>query len=293
MLYGVRSSRDGREHDPSTVIQIPVPVLIEQDVFDRVQAKLVRSNPKATPPRVINSPSLLTGIAVCASCGSGMTRTGTTNRQARSYSYYSCAGCQKGKTVCKGRHIPAATLDDIVLSNFKQCVLAPDRIVELLKSLIERQAAKSESADHRLLGLQKELSDAEDRLRRLYRSIEEGIVELDDIQRERTASLKAQRERAKAALDHARARRGMVATIDAQKIDAFARLMNDKLDTGDPNTRKGYIRSIVDAVGVDDGAIRIFGSRDILQAAIAGKQTENGNVRGFVRKWRTRHDSNV
>ncbi|WP_370168887.1 hypothetical protein [Bradyrhizobium elkanii] len=27
--YGARSSRDGRKHDPSTVIQIPVPVLIE------------------------------------------------------------------------------------------------------------------------------------------------------------------------------------------------------------------------------------------------------------------------
>jgi hypothetical protein len=33
---------------------------------------------------------------------------------------------------------------------------------------------------------------------------------------------------------------------------------------------------------VDDRAIRIIGSRNILQAAVAGKQIENGNVRGFV-----------
>jgi site-specific DNA recombinase len=46
------------------------------------------------------------------------------------------------------------------------------------------------------------------------------------------------------------------------------------------------IRSIIDAIEVDDKAIRIIGSRDILQAAIAGKQIENGNVGGFVRKWR-------
>ena len=292
--YGVRSSRDGRKHDPSSVIHIPVPVLIEQSDFDRVQAKLARSNPKTTPPRVVNGPSLLTGIAVCGSCGSGMTRTGTTNRQGRSYSYYSCAGCQqKGKSVCKGRHIPAATLDEIVLTNIKQRVLAPDRIADLLKSLIERQAAKSESADGRLLALQKELTDCEDRMKRLYRSIEDGIVELDDILRERTAALKAQRDRAKAALDHARAQCGMAAAVNAEKIDAFARLMNAKLDAGDTNTRKGYINSIIDAVEVDDETIRIIGSKDILQAAIAGKQTENGNVRGFVRKWRARNDSNV
>jgi hypothetical protein len=292
--YGKRNSRDGGQHDPSNVIYIPVPVLIEQGDFDRVQAKLAGSNPKTTPPRVVNGPSLLTGLAVCASCGSGMTRTGTTNRQGRSYSYYSCAGCQqKGKTVCKGRHIPAATLDEIVLTNLKQRVLAPDRIADLLKSLVERQAAKSESADYRLLALQREVGDAEDRLKRLYRSIEDGIVELDDILRERTVTLKSDRERAKAALDRARAQCGTAATIDASKIDAFARLMNERLENADTNARKGYIRSIVDATEVDDKAIRIIGSKDILQAAIAGKQIENGNVRGFVRKWRTRHDSNV
>jgi hypothetical protein len=55
-----------------------------------------------------------------------------------------------GKTVCKGRHIPAATLDEIVLMNLRQRVLAPDCIAVLLKSLMERQTAKSESADLRL-----------------------------------------------------------------------------------------------------------------------------------------------
>ena len=291
--YGVRDSRGGKKHDPSTVLHIPVPILIERSDFDRVAAKLASSNPRTTPPRVVNGPSLLTGVAVCASCGSGMTRTGTTNRQGKSYSYYSCAGShQKGKSVCKGRHIPSATLDEIVLTNLKQHVLAPDRIVGLLKSLIERQAAKSESADLRLVELQKELSDSEDRLKRLYRSIEEGVVELDDLLRDRTAALKSQRERAKAALAHARARCGTSAVIDAEKIDAFARLMSEKLGTADTNTRKSYIRSIIDAVEVDDLAIRIIGNKDVLQAAIAGKQTENGNLRGFVRKWRARRDSN-
>jgi len=54
--------------------------------------------------------------------------------------------------------------------------------------------------------------------------------------------------------------------------------MNEKLDTGDTSARKTYIRSIVDAIEVDDRAIRIIGSRDVLQAVIAGKQTANGNV---------------
>lgn len=74
--------------------------------------------------------------------------------------------------------------------------------------------------------------------------------------------------------------------IDSVKIDAFARLMTEKLDNGDTNARKGYIRSIVDAIEVDDKAIRIVGSKDVLQAVIAGKQNANGDARGFVRNWR-------
>jgi hypothetical protein len=286
--YGKRNSRNGDQHDPSTIIEIPAPVLIELEVFQRAQAKLGQNNPRTTPPRVVNGPSLLTGIAVCASCGAGMTRTGT-NRRGKSYSYYSCGGChRKGASVCKGRHIPAATLDGIVVSNLKQRLLTPDRLAALLQMLADRQAAKTEAVDRRLLGLQREVADCEERLKRLYRSIEDGIVELDDILRERTATLKLQRERAKAALDRARAECGTVTTIDSAKIDAFARLMTEKLDTGDTNARKSYIRSIVDAIEVDDKAIRIIGSRDVLQAIIAGKHTANGNVRGFVRNWRTR-----
>jgi hypothetical protein len=88
------------------------------------------------------------------------------------------------------------------------------------------------------------------------------------------------------ALDQACTRCGAAVAIYAQKIDAFARLMNDKLDAGDTNTRKGYICSIINAVEVGDQTIRIIGSKDVLQAAIASKQTDNGNVRGLVRKWR-------
>lgn len=47
----------------------------------------------------------------------------------------------------------------------------------------------------------------------------------------------------------------------AEKIDAFARLMSDRLSTGDINTRKGCIRSIIDAIQVNDRAIRIIASK--------------------------------
>jgi hypothetical protein len=45
-------------------------------------------------------------------------------------------------------------------------------------------------------------------------------------------------------------------------------------------------------IEVGDKAIRIIGSKDILQTGIAGKQNTNAQVRGFVRKWRSLAVSN-
>ena len=59
--------------------------------------------------------------------------------------------------------------------------------------------------------------------------------------------------------------------------------MIDKLENGDVNGRKAYIRAVISAIEVGDKSVRIIGCKDVLQAVIAGKQTANENVRGFVR----------
>src|SRR5450759_3431886 len=69
--------------------------------------------------------------------------------------------------------------------------------------------------------------------------------------------------------------------------------MTEKLENVDTIAQGTYIRSLIADIEVDNNAIRIVGSKDVLQAVIAGKQTANGNVRGFVRKWRARDDSNI
>jgi site-specific DNA recombinase len=117
--YGRRNSRTGGLHDPASIVEIEIPPIITHELLEKVHARLARNNPKVTPPRVVNGPTLLTGLATCASCGAGMTRTGT-RRRNRSYTYYSCAGChQKGKSVCLGRHVPMAKLDGLVIENVR------------------------------------------------------------------------------------------------------------------------------------------------------------------------------
>ena len=52
--------------------------------------------------------------------------------------------------------------------------------------------------------LQRDVTDADEKLKRLYKLVEDGITELDDVLKDRLNSLKADRDRAKAALERAR-----------------------------------------------------------------------------------------
>ena len=71
------------------------------------------------------------------------------------------------------------------------------------------------------------------------------------------------------------------------KIKAFGELMRAKLDAGDTQARNKS------RIEVDDRAVWIMGEKVALAKVIAGRAAQSGGVRGFVSKWRTRHDSNV
>ena len=288
-LWG-RNSKTGTLHDPVNIVEIEIPPIIPVELFERVKARLTQNNPKLTPPRVVNGPTLLTGLAVCASCGAGMTRTGT-NRRHHSYSYYSCAGhLQKGKSVCKGRHIPMAKLDSLVVNNVKERLLTPKRLTNILQALIERQGAKDLAVQGRRSALEAEVAIKNDKLKRLYLAIENGIVELDNELKERVRSLKTERDIAQTSLDRIAIQGRAGAAINLDRLNAFSSLMCEKLDTGDTQARKSYLRSVISHVEVDDDKIRIIGDKATLAAVIAGRQTQATNVRGFVRNWRARRD---
>ncbi len=98
--------------------------------------------------------------------------------------------------------------------------------------------------------------------------IEDGLAELDDILKERIASLKAERERATAALERARSASRPDFYISSALIERFTETMREKLCFGEIPMRKAYLGSIVDRVEVDDGVVRIMGRKDTIEQGI-------------------------
>jgi len=280
-----------KEDKPETEqIVVPVDPIIEPAQFDAVQARLKARNPKTTPPRVVSGPILLTGLATCASCGGGMMlRTGKSGR----YRYYTCATCAvQGKGACKGRSVPMDRLDKLVTDRLAETLFTPDRVKAILTGLLERQNARSVDHTQRMNALQNKVADAQGRLSRLYQAIETGIVDLgDDTLKARVAALKSERDQAKAALERAFAELCPETRITEEKIDAFTRLMRENVTHGAIPFRRAYLRAVIDQVEVDDDEVRIHGRRDVLEHLVMSG-TAAAAVPSFVRKWRTRQDSN-
>jgi hypothetical protein len=180
--FNRRHAKTGREKPITEVIPVEVPPIIERKTFDEVRRSLKARNPRSMPPRITTGPILLTGLAYCASCRCAMTlRTGT-SKTGRVYRYYSCsAAARMGKTACKGRSIPMDRLDQLVTSQIADHLLVPDRVADLLAELVNRRAMASGEVRDRIDQLSREASTAEDKLRRLYALVENGVTDLDEV----------------------------------------------------------------------------------------------------------------
>ncbi len=184
-------------------------------------------------------------------------------------------------------------LDELVIEGIADRLLSPARIELLLAGLLERNAAKDRAVDGRRAAIEGELANVRDRLSRLYRAIEDDIVTLDDDLKGRIEHLKQERDIAQASLERLTHQAATSAAITPQRISAFADLMRDKLRNGDTQARKAWIGSLITRIEVDDDRIRVIGETPVLAAAVTGQNPPSPGVRGFVRNWRARQDSNL
>jgi site-specific DNA recombinase len=274
-------------------IPIPIPTIIEQDLFDRVQAKLDLHNARVTPPRVVNGPVLLSGLARCGRCGASMTRTGTARGDKR-YSYYTCAGAHvTGQPECRGSHLPMQRLDGQITEAVIERLVRPEMLTKLFVSLAERRSATTQRAQERVASLQASVDAADGKLRRLYRLVEAGEGDADDILMERVRDLRNEADRCRQALKLALDEVTPEMAPDAEKIGRFSNLIMTALRDGDIQARRTYLQAIIDRIEIEKGVARIIGRKSAIASAILGQAPPNGSVRGFDREWRTRHDSNV
>ena len=293
-VFNRRNAKTGTAKPKEDWVTSTVPAIVSVETFEKVQASLAARNPTRTPPRLLASPVLLSGIARCATCGSGMTlRTGKSGR----YRYYTCAGFAKqGRTACPGRSIAMAALDGMVIEHVCDRILTPDRLVTILQAYLDRSAAADESRRERLAQARRRQTEAEGGLARLLELVEKGLLPLDDpTLKDRLGAARVARDDAAEQVRLCAANlTGQAAAITPEKVERFGQLMRERLHTGEIGFRKAYLRLFVSEAVVGDDEIRLRGPTVALaKAAMQDRPADlAGMVPSFVREWRPLRGSN-
>ena len=292
-IFNRRTARTGQLKPKEEWVHTPVPALICQEAFELVQASLAGRNPRRTPPRVVNGPTLLTRLAICAHCGSGMTmRTGKSGQ----YRYYACAGAaQKGKTKCPGRAVSMPALDAAVTTTLADRLFTPSRLTRILNAVIDHSTAAEAARQQRLATARRAHAEAGGRVTRLLQPVEAGAMEIDDpLFRERLTAAKDARREAKEELDLAH---GATVTgnpsIKPVKIERLVEAMNTTMRHADLASRKAYLRLFVGRIIITDNEIRVSGPTAAIErsAVHEGQLTAAAMGPSFVPDWYTVRDS--
>ena len=83
------------------------------------------------------------------------------------------------------------------------------------------------------------------------------------------------------------------ARLTEEKIAAFVELMRKNLEHGPVESRRAYLRAVIDTIEIDDAEIRIHGRRDRLEQAILRQEFLPAGVPTFVRAWRSGSPPNL
>lgn len=295
--YNKIDSRTRQDRPREEWITVPVPSIIREADFQRVQNLLSERSPKRTPPRLVNSPVLLTGVAVCGGCGGPLSRrTG----KGGAYAYYRCSGKQRQGHCAGGlpAGIPTATLDQIVVDRVLDEVLTPERVQAIVAEVAALRASGADDAVMSLNQLKAQRAKSVRKLENLINVLAEGIVDATETFKATVKAAEADCDRlATLIANQARLIDAQMRSITLEEAAIAATELRERLIGSAPSLKKRIVRSFVDQVIVTADEIVILGAKSALAEVVTGTPLDRLNlppspVPTFGREWWSRGESN-
>ncbi len=295
IFFNKRDSKAKAVRPESEWVPVPVPALIDEDLFYQAQSLMTSRDPKMGKNADKTNGNLLTKKVVCGTskndgcCGGMTTGTGGSGR----HRYYVCHNSTKaGKTVCKGRWTPMEKLDSIVIENITEHVLQPDRLSSLLEVWLKRSSAGEDKDRGEIKVLRSRLTMLDGESANVISLVRKGFMKADDPQIEKELGQIAAQKRAVCAdLDILERKLADPARgITPKILEQFGALVSDTLRQKSHPLRRAYVDLLVSRVEVGDDIIRITGSKTSLARAASGARPHR--VPKAEREWCTRQDSN-
>src|SRR5215471_2828658 len=247
---------------PEDWITIPVPALVEPEVFAAVQEQL-QENKRHARQSSRGARYLLQGLLQCQQCGyafygkrlSPSARKG----QPRAYAYYRCLGTDAyrfgGERLCQNTQVRTALLDLAVWQEVCTLLTHPERLAEEYR---RRLRPESRAKRTPLATVEGQISKLRQGIARLIDSYAEGLIDKQEFEpritrlRQRLARVEEQRQ----ALADEAALAGELQLIIGRLEDFVAKL-HDGLEAADWASQRDLIRALVKRVEVARNEVNV------------------------------------
>ena len=265
---------------------IPVPALVDQDMFDRVQQRL--EDNKRFAARNTKVPSLLQGLAACASCGYGYYRTSTTTSSGKKIYYYRCLGSDdyryQGGRVCGNKPVRADYANAVIWDHVTGLLADP----ALIRTEIDRRLERARTSDPvtRKRGqLEQALAKTSASIAAMVTAFSEQLLTIDEL-RARMPALRARETGLKdqiAALDAQAADRDAYLKL-ADDLQAFLGKLHANSATATTEDRQRVLRAVVQDILIGPGKLTIRHRIPIREPSSGSGHHETTDTEGDMRK---------
>jgi site-specific DNA recombinase len=243
-------------------ISIPVPAIVDADLFAAVQDQL-RENQQRARQHQRGAKYLLQGLLQCQQCGYayyGKAISPTARKgKPRAYAYYRCIGTDAhrfgGERVCDNTQVRTDRLDLAVWCEVRKLLADPERVAQEYRRRLEPPtSARRQDLDT----VEKQLGKLQQGVARLIDSYAEGLIDKQEfdprVQRlkERIAKLEGQ---ARQLADEASLQSQLQLMIGC--LENFATKVSDGLDNTNWITQREIIRALVKRVGIDKQQVHV------------------------------------
>jgi site-specific DNA recombinase len=248
---------------PEEWIEIPVPAIISEDLFDAAQ-RVARNHSYFSPRRSQPDQWLLRRLVVCGHCGVKSYCQDQRRATGHGPRYYVCNRRRSLEAGGPDRACPqpstrAEELDALVWEQIRQALLRPEVLVKGQAALTAHAAVPDdELLNAQLERLDRRLQQTESERRRVADLYQMQAIDLADFQtrHQEVIGRHQQLEREREML---LAQRQELATNNrlSHKVDAFAKRIRNGIDTLDFEQRQKLVRLLVEHVRVTGPAVEI------------------------------------
>jgi site-specific DNA recombinase len=244
-------------------IAIPVPAIVDPDIFEAVQGQLDENRKRKRDGR--RRPGwLLQGLVVCRQCNYAfygkMARSVVGGRQPADYGYYRCTGTDAhkfgGQSLCRNRAVRSDKLEAAVWHQIEAVMKDPNRVAVEHERRIA--AAKDGKARGDLDAIDRQMARLRRGIDRLIDSYADEIIEANEFKprltglKQRLAQLQSDRDGALAAHESERSLHLVIG-----RLADFAGRVGASLEQLDWHGRRDIIRALVRRIEIDHDQVEV------------------------------------